>query len=100
MSKLFVVGIGPGDLKHMTCEARQALESAEVVVGYATYLDFVEPLLAGKQVVLWGVRLAGVRAASYIRFACSPNVVPGTWLRTALQRLSSAIATQATRCWT
>ena len=28
MTKLYVVGIGPGDLKHMTQEAREAIEAA------------------------------------------------------------------------
>jgi len=55
MSKLFVVGLGPGDLKHMTTEARDAIESSDVVVGYATYLDFIEPLLAGKEVISSGM---------------------------------------------
>ena len=45
MSKLFVVGIGPGGLNHMTFEAHQAIEKADVVVGYQTYLEFIEPLL-------------------------------------------------------
>ena len=36
MSKLFVVGIGPGGLNHMTFEAHQAIEKADVVVGYKT----------------------------------------------------------------
>ncbi|RII25365.1 MAG: cobyric acid synthase CobQ [Geobacter sp.] len=56
MSKLFVVGTGPGDLKHMTYEARSALEAAEVVVGYKTYLDLIAPLLWGKDVVSSGMR--------------------------------------------
>ncbi|HTP65664.1 MAG TPA: cobyric acid synthase [Geobacteraceae bacterium] len=55
MGKLFVIGIGPGDLKHMTFEAREALESAEVVIGYKTYLDLIRPLLAGKEVVSSGM---------------------------------------------
>ena len=56
MSRLFVVGTGPGDLKHMTYEARSALEAAEVVVGYKTYLDLIAPLLWGKDVVSSGMR--------------------------------------------
>lgn len=56
MSTLFVVGTGPGDLKHMTYEARSALEAAEVVVGYKTYLDLIAPLLWGKDVVSSGMR--------------------------------------------
>ncbi len=55
MSKLYVVGIGPGDLNHMTYEAREAIAAADVVVGYRTYLDLVAPLLAGKEVVSSGM---------------------------------------------
>ncbi|MRR56484.1 MAG: cobalt-precorrin-3B C(17)-methyltransferase, partial [Deltaproteobacteria bacterium] len=39
MSKLYVVGLGPGNQKNMTYEAREAIESADTVVGYQTYLD-------------------------------------------------------------
>ena len=55
MSKLYVVGIGPGGLNHMTFEARSALDKAEVIVGYKTYLDFIAPLLEGKEVVSSGM---------------------------------------------
>ena len=55
MAKLYVVGIGPGGLNHMTLEAREALAGLQVVVGYQTYLDFITPLLAGKEVVSSGM---------------------------------------------
>jgi adenosylcobyric acid synthase len=55
MSKLFVVGIGPGDLKHMTFEAREAVDNAEVVIGYKTYLDLIKPLLAVKEAISSGM---------------------------------------------
>lgn len=45
---LFVVGLGPGDRALMTGQARQALERAEVVVGYRGYLDGLGPLAEGK----------------------------------------------------
>jgi len=71
MAKLYVVGIGPGGLNHMTLEAREALAEVQVVVGYQTYLDFITPLLAGKEVVSSGMmkevercRLAISRAAT------------------------------------
>ena len=54
-STLYIVGIGPGGLNHMTFGARDALEVAQVVVGYKTYLDFIKPLLAGKEVVSSGM---------------------------------------------
>lgn len=55
MSKLYIIGIGPGDLKHMTGEAQEAVSSADAVVGYATYLKLIEPLLEGKEVVSSGM---------------------------------------------
>jgi precorrin-3B C17-methyltransferase len=39
---LVVVGIGPGAIDLMAPRARQALEQAEIVVGYRTYLDLVQ----------------------------------------------------------
>jgi precorrin-3B C17-methyltransferase len=49
--QLALVGIGPGAPEQMTFAARAAIASAEVVVGYATYLELLRPLLAGKEVV-------------------------------------------------
>ncbi len=69
MSKLFIVGLGPGDLKHMTFEAREAIESSVVVVGYATYLKLIGPLLAGKEVVSSGMTKEVERCREAIRLA-------------------------------
>ena len=69
MSKLYVVGIGPGDLKHMTFAAREAIEAAGVVVGYKTYLDFITPLLAGKEVVSSGMTREVERCGEALRIA-------------------------------
>ncbi len=48
---LAVVGIGPGALEHMTAAAREAIASAQVVIGYSPYLELLGPLLGGKEVV-------------------------------------------------
>ena len=40
--KLTVVGIGPGNEAHMTLRAKQALEEAQVIVGYQVYVDLVK----------------------------------------------------------
>src|SRR5262245_49330558 len=52
---LSVVGIGPGDEAHATPAALEAIRSAQVVVGYRTYINLVRPLLAGKEVVQAGM---------------------------------------------
>ena len=53
--KLFLVGIGPGDFKHMTFGAREAISDSEVVVGYKTYIKLIEPLLRQKEVIATGM---------------------------------------------
>ncbi|GAM09621.1 cobyric acid synthase [Geobacter sp. OR-1] len=56
MSRLYVVGTGPGGVDHMTLEAQRAIESCGVIVGYKTYLDLIAPMLAGKELVSSGMR--------------------------------------------
>ena len=51
MGKITVIGIGPGSLEDMTPRARKAIEAAEVVAGYNTYIKLVESLLMGKKVI-------------------------------------------------
>ena len=51
MKKIFVVGIGPGGLDEMTPRARRAIESAEVVAGYNTYIKLIEKILGGKKII-------------------------------------------------
>ncbi|MDP6824508.1 MAG: precorrin-3B C(17)-methyltransferase [Dehalococcoidales bacterium] len=53
--KLFVVGIGPGDMEHMTQRAREAIHLSETVAGYKTYVNLIEPLLTGKEVIATGM---------------------------------------------
>ncbi|MFQ3663302.1 MAG: precorrin-3B C(17)-methyltransferase, partial [Chloroflexaceae bacterium] len=50
--QLTLVSLGPGDLRQLTLAARQALQEAEVVVGYNVYVELARPLLAPHQQVL------------------------------------------------
>src|SRR3954463_11971291 len=52
---LSIVGIGPGAAEHTTPAALQAIEEAELVVGYTTYIRLVRDLIAGKEVVKTGM---------------------------------------------
>ena len=49
--KLYVVGIGPGDLQMMTGEARAAIEAADMVCGYPVYVDLIAGLIDDKTVL-------------------------------------------------
>ncbi|MDO3377533.1 cobyric acid synthase [Geoalkalibacter halelectricus] len=73
--KLFILGLGPGGLEHLTPAAREALARAQVVVGYRTYLDLVAPLLEGKQVVDSGMRQEVERARQGLDLAAAGHTV-------------------------
>ena len=48
---IYVIGIGPGCRDLMTQEAISAMEDAEVIVGYKTYIKLVEDFVKDKEVV-------------------------------------------------
>ena len=72
---LYVVGIGPGGHEHMTFAAREAIEGADTVVGYKTYLDLIEPLLAGKDVVSSGMKKEVDRCREALELARAGKIV-------------------------
>ena len=49
--KLYIVGTGPGNLLQMTPRASKALVEADCIIGNGFYLDLVQPMLAGKEVI-------------------------------------------------
>jgi precorrin-3B C17-methyltransferase len=55
VGKLYVIGIGPGGLKHMTIRAKEAIEESNIVVGYNKYIDMIKPLLDGKEIFSTGM---------------------------------------------
>ena len=51
-----IVSLGPGDAIYLAPSARMALEQAEVIVGYKTYMDFIDhELLEGKKIISTGM---------------------------------------------
>ena len=49
MSKIRVVGIGPGDYEEMTLRAANALNACDVIVGYHVYVDLVKAHFPDKE---------------------------------------------------
>jgi precorrin-3B C17-methyltransferase len=43
--KIYIVGIGPGKKEHLSFRAAEVIESADVVVGYKTYIDILSGIL-------------------------------------------------------
>jgi precorrin-3B C17-methyltransferase len=50
------VSLGPGFPAYIIPQAKAALEEAQVVVGYRTYLELVQPLLTHQEVVASGMK--------------------------------------------
>lgn len=54
--RLSVVGLGPGDAAGMTQRARERLEAADVIAGYARYVDGIADIVAGRPTIATGMR--------------------------------------------
>ena len=55
MRKIFVVGIGPGDVRHMTPAAEAAIEKSDVLCGYTVYLDLLGGAYPQKERITTGM---------------------------------------------
>lgn len=54
--KVYLVGIGPGNIEKMTIEAVEAIKKSDVIVGYKVYIELIEELINGKEVISSGMR--------------------------------------------
>lgn len=75
MSKLYIIGIGPGAIEQMTLRARQAIGECEVIIGYKTYVRLIESLAAGKEVISLGMTEEMKRARKAVELALEGKVV-------------------------
>ena len=49
MSKIYVIGIGPGAYDQMTGKAIRAMNESDAIIGYTVYVDLVKEHFAGKE---------------------------------------------------
>ena len=49
--KLYIIGIGPGSVEHLTIRARDVLVASDHVIGNGTYLDQIESLIDGQNII-------------------------------------------------
>jgi precorrin-3B C17-methyltransferase len=71
---LAIVGIGPGRREYITPRALKAIAGADYVIGNASYLDPLEPLLSGKTVIRSSMGKEVERAQEAIKLARSHAV--------------------------
>ena len=75
MSKLSVVGIGPGSFENMTQRAQQALADCDVIVGYTVYVELVKAHYADREFLTTPMRKEVERCElAFERAAAGKNV--------------------------
>lgn len=67
--KIFVVGFGPGDFKHITHRAVEALRESEYIFGYKTYVELIQSLLTEQSIISTGMTEEVSRAQEAVRQA-------------------------------
>jgi precorrin-3B C17-methyltransferase len=70
-NSLYIVGIGPGDLAHLSGRACRVLESVDAVVGYTTYIDLIRPIVREKRIVSTGMTREVERVEAAVDLAVS-----------------------------
>lgn len=75
MNKIYVVGIGPGNRDQMSMAAVNAIEDSNVIIGYKTYIDLIEDMIEGKEVVNSGMKREVERCQLTIDKALEGNTV-------------------------
>jgi precorrin-3B C17-methyltransferase len=74
MGKLYVIGIGPGGIEHMTIKAREAIEESSVIVGYVKYIEMIKELIKDKTIYSNGMMGEEVRCREALKLS-KDNVV-------------------------
>lgn len=69
MSKIYVVGIGPGNSEHMTRKAARILEESDIILGYKTYINLVKQEYPEKEFVVFPMRSEVKRCEMALEYA-------------------------------
>ena len=67
--KIYSIGIGPGNEKYLTPQALQAIQDAEVIVGYSFYFEHIKQVSDGKTLLDTGMKKERERALKAFEIA-------------------------------
>ena len=56
MTKIYAVGIGPGEEGYLAPKAKEALFQCDAIVGYTGYIELITELVQGKKVIATGMK--------------------------------------------
>jgi precorrin-3B C17-methyltransferase len=73
---LYLVGLGPGSLEHLTLRAAEVLKSSQAVVGYGPYVDLVDGWFPdpARRAIRGTLGQEDARAGDAIRLACDEGL--------------------------
>jgi precorrin-3B C17-methyltransferase len=71
---LYIVGIGPGSVDHLSLRAKQVIQAAECIVGYTTYVELIKPLIEDKDIVATRMKKEVQRVQTAIESALEGKV--------------------------
>ncbi|MBF0568786.1 MAG: precorrin-3B C(17)-methyltransferase [Nitrospirae bacterium] len=72
---LYIVGIGPGAVEHITPKAAAAIAASSVIVGYSTYIELIGELIRDKTIIGTGMTQEVKRCTAAIDEAARGRVV-------------------------
>lgn len=75
MANIYVVGLGPGDDKQMTPQAKEAIARSGVVAGYKAYIELIRGKILGKRVIESGMTGEVSRCEQAVQAALDGNTV-------------------------
>lgn len=73
--RIYIVGTGPGGIEHITPHAQNAIEASDVIVGYDTYLNLIQGLIKGKEIISTGMTKEVERCRKAVELAISGETV-------------------------
>lgn len=53
---IYVIGFGPGDEKYFTAQAREAIETSDVIIGYSLYVELIKNIYPDKEYMSTGMK--------------------------------------------
>ena len=73
--KIYVVGTGPGEVSQITPKALEAIKASNVIAGYGVYIDLIDELIEGKEIIQTPMKQEVKRCQMAIDSALEGNTV-------------------------
>lgn len=74
MGTLYVIGIGPGGIEHMSIKAMETIKKCDIIVGYNKYIDMIKEIIEKKEVYQTGMLKERERCEKALELSKNNNV--------------------------